>query len=238
MTAAVHKNTRGGSLRYPVRLTRRGRPARVECATTFRKNRDLAFKRFLDVTAASIALLILLPLLTVVAFLICVESKGPPIFSQLRWGKGGKTIKIYKFRSMRIDECDPTGIRQTVKNDPRITRVGAILRKTNIDELPQLLNVLRGDMSLVGPRCHAIGMLAGGVLYEELIPEYHLRHQMRPGITGLAQVRGLRGPTNRVSKARARVYLDLYYIESFSFLFDIKIIFATVISELKGGKGF
>lgn len=188
--------------------------------------------------AAFSALLILSPLLTMVALLICIETKGTPIFSQLRWGKGGKKIRVYKFRSMRVDAGDPTGVQQTIKNDPRVTRIGAILRKTNIDELLQLFNVLRGDMSLVGPRCHAIGMLAGGVLYEDLVPEYHQRHQMRPGITGLAQMRGLRGPTEKISKARARIYSDLYYIENFSFLFDIRIMLGTFVSEMRGGQGF
>jgi polysaccharide biosynthesis protein PslA len=125
-----------------------------------------------------------------------------------------------------------------VKNDPRVTRVGAFLRRSNIDELPQLLNVLKGDMSVVGPRCHAIGMRAGGMLYEELVPEYHHRHAMRPGITGLAQMRGLRGPTDRPAKARARIASDLHYVENFSLLMDIRIIIGTLISELNGGKGF
>jgi len=129
-------------------------------------------------------------------------------------------------------------VKQTVKNDPRITRLGAFLRKTNLDEIPQLYNVLRGDMSLVGPRCHAIGMLASGVLYEELVPEYHRRHVMRPGLTGLAQMRGLRGPTDRPSKARARIHADLYYVENFSFMFDLMILVGTLRSELTRGQGF
>jgi lipopolysaccharide/colanic/teichoic acid biosynthesis glycosyltransferase len=139
---------------------------------------------------------------------------------------------------MRTELGDATGVAQTVKNDPRITRIGAVLRRTNVDELPQLINVLKGDMSLVGPRCHAIGMLAAGRLYEELVPHYHLRHRMRPGITGLAQMRGLRGPTDRSDKARARIVSDLYYVDNFSVWLDIKIMIGTVISELRGGKGF
>jgi lipopolysaccharide/colanic/teichoic acid biosynthesis glycosyltransferase len=129
-------------------------------------------------------------------------------------------------------------VNQTIKGDPRITKVGAFLRRTNLDELPQIYNVLRGDMSLVGPRCHAIGMLAGGVLYEELVPEYHDRHSMRPGLTGLAQMRGLRGPTDKPAKARARIASDLRYVENFSLLLDVKILIWTIVNEMRGGQGF
>lgn len=196
------------------------------------------FKRLFDIYASSTALLILAPLLVVIAVLIRLETRGSPLFSQTRWGKDGKKITVYKFRSMRSEACDPSGVIQTVENDPRITFLGRILRKTNLDELPQLFNVLRGDMSLVGPRCHAIGMLAGGMLYEELVPAYHRRHSMRPGLTGLAQMRGLRGPTDRPAKARARINADLYYIDNFSFWLDLKIIFGTIAGELRGGNGF
>ncbi|MRG66922.1 sugar transferase [Rhizobium pusense] len=199
---------------------------------------QFAFKRTMDIAGASIALVALAPVLLTVAALVKLDSRGPVLFSQVRWGMNGRKIRVYKFRSMRTDMCDATGVAQTVKNDPRITRIGAILRRTNIDELPQLINVLKGDMSLVGPRCHAIGMLAAGRLYEELVPHYHLRHRMRPGITGLAQMRGLRGPTDRSDKARARIVSDLYYVENFSVWLDVRIMVGTVISELRGGKGF
>lgn len=202
------------------------------------KTAQLAMKRAFDMFASGATLLALLPLFLTVAAIIKLDSPGPVFFSQTRWGKDGRKIRVFKFRSMRTDLCDVSGVAQTVKNDPRITRIGAILRRTNIDELPQLLNVLRGDMSLVGPRCHAIGMLAAGIAYEELVPDYHHRHVMRPGLTGLAQMRGLRGPTDRPGKARARIACDLHYVENFSFLLDMRIIFGTVISELKGGKGF
>lgn len=197
-----------------------------------------AWKRAMDICISMIALLLFAPLLVVIAIIIRVESKGSPLFAQIRWGKDGKKIRVLKFRSMRTDLGDPTGVAQTVRGDPRITKVGAILRRTNLDELPQIWNVLRGDMSLVGPRCHAIGMLAGGMLYEELVPEYHKRHVVRPGLTGLAQMRGLRGPTDRPAKARARIASDLFYIENFSVLLDIKILFGTLLSELRGGQGF
>lgn len=199
---------------------------------------EFALKRSLDISVSATVLLILAPVLILILVLICLESRGSPLFSQLRWGKDGKKIRIYKFRSMRSDVGDPTGVKQTVKNDPRVTRIGAFLRRTNLDEIPQLYNVLRGDMSLVGPRCHAVGMLANGVLYEELVPEYHRRHVMRPGLTGLAQMRGLRGPTDRPSKARARINADLYYVENFSFAFDLMILLGTLRSELTRGQGF
>lgn len=199
---------------------------------------QFATKRAIDIAGASIALMALAPVLLTVAALVKIDSKGPVLFSQIRWGMNGRRIRVYKFRSMRTDLCDASGVAQTVKDDPRVTRIGAILRRSNIDELPQLLNVLKGDMSLVGPRCHAIGMLAAGRLYEDLVPHYHLRHRMRPGITGLAQMRGLRGPTDRSDKARARIVSDLYYIDNFSVWLDIKIMIGTVISELRGGKGF
>jgi lipopolysaccharide/colanic/teichoic acid biosynthesis glycosyltransferase len=130
------------------------------------------------------------------------------------------------------------GLLFKMKKDPRITRVGSALRQYSLDELPQLINVLKGDMSLVGPRCHAIGMKAAGVQYEELVPHYHQRHHMRPGITGLAQMRGLRGPTDTSAKSRARIACDLYYIENYSLMLDLKIAYGTVRNELLGGSGF
>lgn len=199
---------------------------------------QLFCKRFIDIFVSATALFVLLPLLVIIVCAIRLESKGSPIFTQIRWGKNNTKFRVLKFRSMRADMCDPTGVAQTVAGDARITRTGAFLRKTNLDELPQLWNVLRGDMSLVGPRCHAIGMLAGGVTYEELVPRYHERHAVRPGLTGLAQMRGLRGPTDRPAKARARVAADLHYIENFSVLLDLKIMWGTVLSELRGGNGF
>ncbi len=199
---------------------------------------QLAVKRFFDFVVALSALLVLSPLFLIVAVLIKLDSAGPVFFSQVRYGKDCRKIRIYKFRSMRTDLCDASGVAQTVKGDPRITAIGAFLRKSNIDELPQLLNVLKGDMSLIGPRCHAIGMMAAGKLYEDLCPDYHDRHIMRPGITGLAQMRGLRGPTVRADKSRARVKCDIYYVQNFSLVLDVKILIGTIRNELLGGSGF
>jgi len=199
---------------------------------------QLAVKRIIDIVVAGMALLVLLPILVLCAIAIKMESQGPALFKQLRWGQGGRVIKVYKFRSMYTDMGDATGVKQTVAGDPRITKLGAVLRKTNLDELPQLINVLKGDMSLVGPRCHAVGMKAAGVLYEDLVPTYHLRHMMRPGITGLAQMRGLRGPTDTVAKSRARVVSDLYYVQNFSLLLDVKVVLGTIKNEVFNSSGF
>lgn len=211
---------------------------RAASPTLGRRGAHLAAKRLFDIVVAATSLVVLAPVFVAIIVMIRLDSPGPGFFSQVRWGMNGRRITIYKFRSMRMDLCDPSGIKQTIRDDPRTTRIGAILRRTNLDELPQLFNVLRGEMSLVGPRCHAVGMLAAGVPFEHLVPDYHLRHTMRPGITGLAQMRGLRGPTDRPAKSRARVACDLYYVEHFSFWLDLRIIAGTLRSELTNGRGF
>lgn len=198
----------------------------------------LAIKRCGDLLGAGLALVILAPFLLLIAAAIRLESPGSALFTQERWGRNGKRIKVYKFRSMRTELSDATGVAQTVKDDPRVTRLGAFLRRTNIDELPQLINVLTGDMSLVGPRCHPVGMLAAGMPYEELVGNYHLRHAMRPGITGLAQMRGLRGPTISAAKSRQRIAADIYYVDNFSIWLDVKILLGTFRNEVFGGSGF
>jgi polysaccharide biosynthesis protein PslA len=195
-------------------------------------------KRSFDVIVSALAIVALSPVLIIAYIAVRLDSQGPALFSQVRWGKDCRKIIIYKFRSMAVDQCDVSGVAQTLPNDERITRVGAVLRRTNIDELPQLFNVLKGDMSLIGPRCHAVGMRAGGMLYEDLVPHYHDRHVIQPGLTGLAQMRGLRGPTHQADKARARIAADLYYIQNLSFWLDMKILIGTLLSELRGGKGF
>ncbi|WP_407943699.1 sugar transferase [Martelella alba] len=210
------------------------------CVATSSKKRtaQLMVKRVFDLAVSLSALIALFPLFLIVATLIKLDNPGPVFFTQTRWGQGGKKINIFKFRSMRTDLGDKSGVQQTIANDPRITKIGAFMRRTNIDELPQLINVVKGDMSLIGPRCHAVGMLAGGMLYEELVPEYHMRHLMKPGLSGLAQIRGWRGPTTRRGEARARVMCDLYYVSNFNLLLDAKIFFATIRSEVGRGTGF
>ena len=203
-----------------------------------RKPWNFAAKRVLDIVVSALALMMLLPFFLAIAFAIKWESNGPVFFMQNRWGRGGKMIRIFKFRSMRNDLCDVSGVAQTRQNDPRVTRTGAFLRKTNLDELPQLINILLGDMSLVGPRCHVPGMLAGGMLYEDLFKDYHLRHLVRPGLTGLAQVNGFRGPTDREDLARGRFACDIEYIRNFNIWMDIKILAGTLVKEIRGGTGF
>ena len=194
-------------------------------------------KRAFDIVLATLALAILSPLLVIVAIIISLETKGAPIFRQQRWGKDYTKINIFKFRTMYARSCDASGRIQTKTNDPRVTRFGKFLRKNNIDELPQLINILRGDMSFVGPRCHPIGMLAAGQLYENLVPSYHSRHKTVPGLTGLAQLNGYRGPTTNKERAIKRIAFDRLYLRKQSFTLDLKIIALTAFKELSGGTG-
>jgi lipopolysaccharide/colanic/teichoic acid biosynthesis glycosyltransferase len=195
-------------------------------------------KRVFDIVMASGALLFFAPLLIAVAIAIKLSSPGPVLFSQRRYGYRNQFFKIYKFRTMRVADCDLAGVKQTVEGDSRITKVGRLLRKTSLDEIPQLLNVIRGEMSLVGPRPHVPGMLAANVPYEDLVPYYFQRHSARPGITGLAQVSGCRGSTVESGRAISRIDYDLDYIEKWSLGMDIKIIARTVQKEFLSGTGF
>jgi lipopolysaccharide/colanic/teichoic acid biosynthesis glycosyltransferase len=195
-------------------------------------------KRVLDITIASSALAVLSPLLVVIAVSVRATSRGPILFSQTRWGINQKKIRVYKFRTMRTELCDLSGITQTTPHDRRLTQLGGFLRRTNLDELPQFYNVLIGNMSLVGPRCHPIGMLSGGMPYEQLVPKYHSRHMVKPGMTGLAQIRGLRGPTVENRMARARIACDLYYVRNRNMWLDLRILVSTVTSQIINGNGF
>jgi lipopolysaccharide/colanic/teichoic acid biosynthesis glycosyltransferase len=195
-------------------------------------------KRVFDIVAASGALLFFMPLLIAIAIAIKVTSSGPVLFQQSRYGYRNRFFRIYKFRTMRMDACDARGVKQTVQGDSRITPIGRILRKTSLDEIPQLINVIKGDMSLVGPRPHVPGMLAAKLPYEDLVPYYHQRHTARPGITGLAQVNGCRGSTVESNRAISRIDYDLDYIEKWSLRMDIMIIARTIRREFLSGSGF
>ena len=185
-------------------------------------------KWVLDKSLAVIGLIALSPLFLIVALLIRLESKGPIFFRQPRLGFNNKLMMIYKFRSMYADKADLGAATLATKNDPRVTKVGRWLRRLSIDELPQLINVLIGDMSLVGPRPHALEAKAAGHLYHEIAAGYALRHKIRPGITGWAQVSGWRGETDTEEKIIRRVECDLFYMHNWSVLFDLYILVLTV----------
>jgi lipopolysaccharide/colanic/teichoic acid biosynthesis glycosyltransferase len=202
---------------------------------TYREPSESITKRLFDIAAAGGALFFFAPFLIAVALVIKATSPGPVFFTQYRYGYRNRYFKIYKFRSMRSDAGDKRGIQQTVAGDARITPIGRLLRKTSLDEIPQLINVLKGDMSLVGPRPHVPGMLAANILYEDLVPYYFQRHSARPGITGLAQVSGCRGSTVEAPRAISRIDYDLDYIEKWSMRMDIMIIVRTVRREFLSG---
>jgi Undecaprenyl-phosphate glucose phosphotransferase len=188
--------------------------------------RDLALKRSFDVVVASALLLLIWPLLLIVAVLIKLDTPGPVLFRQTRHGYNNDPISVLKFRSMTTFDDSRDPFRQATRNDPRVTRVGRILRRTNIDELPQLINVLRGEMSMVGPRPHAV---SHNDMFADQIRRMFRRHNVKPGITGWAQVNGLRGETDTFEKMQKRIEHDLYYVDNWSFFFDLKIMIMTVV---------
>jgi lipopolysaccharide/colanic/teichoic acid biosynthesis glycosyltransferase len=153
------------------------------------------------------------------------------LFRQWRFGLGNRPIFVLKFRTMRIEGCDATGERRTVARDSRVTRVGRFLRRTSIDELPQLINVLRGEMSLVGPRPHPLHMRVGDSYYFDAVSRYRVRHLVKPGITGWAQINGSRGEVDTLEKARRRVELDLWYLQNWSLVLDFRILLSTALGR-------
>ena len=189
---------------------------------------DFLLKRTFDIVFASLALILLAPVMIAAAIAIRLDSPGPILFKQRRHGFNNELIEVYKFRSMYVDQSDAAAARLVTRDDPRVTRVGRFIRKTSIDELPQLINVLfKGDLSLVGPRPHALQAKAANRLYDEVVDGYFARHRVKPGITGWAQINGWRGETDTAEKIQHRVDHDLYYIENWSLLFDLKILFLT-----------
>jgi len=189
---------------------------------------DVVMKWLFDKLVASLALLCAAPVMALVALAIKLDSRGPVLFKQKRYGFNNELIEVYKFRSMYADQTDATADKLVTKGDPRVTRVGRFIRKTSLDELPQLFNVVfTGNLSLVGPRPHAVHAKAEDRLYDEAVDGYFARHRVKPGITGWAQINGWRGETDSHEKIQRRVEHDLYYIENWSLLFDLYIVAQT-----------
>lgn len=193
------------------------------------------FKAIEDRSLAALILLLISPLLGMIALGVKLSSPGPVLFKQLRYGWDGKPINVYKFRTMVVHEEGGGQVTQASRSDPRVTRFGAFLRRTSLDELPQFYNVLQGRMSIVGPRPHAV---AHNEQYKELVDGYMLRHKVKPGITGWAQINGWRGETDTLEKMQKRVEYDLYYIEHWSLWLDLKIIFLTVFKGFVGKNAY
>jgi len=200
-----------------------GLPALAICDTPLHGTSAFS-KRLTDITLSSVALVVLAPVMIAIAVLIRATSRGPVIFRQRRYGLDGEQIIVYKFRTMTVTEDGPQ-VPQATRQDPRITRIGRLLRRTSLDELPQLVNVLQGTMSLVGPRPHAV---AHNEMFRKVISGYMVRHKVRPGITGWAQVHGLRGETDTVEKMERRVHYDLDYLQNWSLGLDLRILARTV----------
>jgi Undecaprenyl-phosphate glucose phosphotransferase len=195
---------------------------------------DVVMKWLFDKIVGSLILIAVSPIMLITAIAIKLDSRGPVLFKQKRYGFNNELIEVYKFRSMYVDQCDATASKLVQKGDPRVTKVGAFIRKTSIDELPQLFNVvLKGNLSLVGPRPHAVHAKAENRLYDEAVDGYFARHRVKPGITGWAQISGWRGETDTHEKIQRRVEHDLYYIENWSVLFDLFILAKTPIALAK-----
>ncbi len=205
-----------------------GMPVVAACETPFYGISGL-IKRATDIILALVILALILPLMLVIAIGVKMSSPGPVLFKQRRYGLDGKEIIVYKFRTMNVLE-DGNVIKQATRNDGRVTRFGALLRQTSLDELPQFFNVLQGRMSVVGPRPHAV---AHNEMYRRLIKGYMIRHKVRPGITGLAQVNGLRGETDTLDKMQLRIEHDLDYLRNWSLQLDLQIVVKTIFVLLK-----
>ena len=200
---------------------------------------DVVMKWLFDKIVGTLALIALSPIMALVAIAIKLDSRGPVLFKQKRYGFNNELIEVYKFRSMYTDKTDATASKLVTKDDPRVTRVGRFIRKTSLDELPQLFNVVFvGNLSLVGPRPHAVNAKAEEQRYDEAVDGYFARHRVKPGITGWAQINGWRGETDTHEKIQRRVEHDLYYIENWSVLFDLYILGRTPIALLKAENAY
>jgi lipopolysaccharide/colanic/teichoic acid biosynthesis glycosyltransferase len=211
----------------------------LEAPSNFRRKAYFAGKRVLDIVLAGGALLLLSPALLTIALAIRITSPGNALFRQPRIGYRGKTFTILKFRTMYTDRSDIGGSRQASLDDDRVTPLGRVLRRGSLDELPQLLNIMLGDMSLVGPRPYPLDMLIEGRRYEDLAPYYWMRHSVLPGLSGWAQANGLRGATDSAAEARNRLDHDIAYVQNASLLLDLAIVLKTVRREfLHKGTGY
>lgn len=210
-----------------------GIPVVAVCETPFTGMNGF-IKRASDIVLSSLILLLISPLLLLLAIGVKLSSPGPILFKQRRYGLDGQDIVVYKFRSMTVCE-DGASVTQATRNDKRVTPFGALLRKTSLDELPQFINVLQGRMSIVGPRPHAV---AHNEMYRKLIKGYMIRHKVKPGITGWAQVNGLRGETETVDKMEIRIEYDLDYLRRWSLIFDLKIVLRTMLVVLIDSKAY
>ncbi len=195
---------------------------------------DVVMKWLFDKIVGGLALLAAAPVMAIIAIAIKFDSRGPVLFKQKRYGFNNDLIEVYKFRSMYVEATDATATRLVTRDDPRVTRVGRFIRKASLDELPQLFNVVfKGNLSLVGPRPHAVNAKAEARLYDEAVDGYYARHRVKPGVTGWAQINGWRGETDTQEKIQKRVEYDLYYIENWSVLFDLYIVAMTPFALLK-----
>jgi Undecaprenyl-phosphate glucose phosphotransferase len=231
LPASVHINPIGvAELWASAKVANLGDAVTVQVLRAPLSTFDLLLKRAFDLFVAGLGLLVLSPLLCIVALAIKLDSPGPVFFRQNRHGYNNELIPVLKFRTMTSVEDGETTqtFTQATANDPRLTSLGRILRRTNIDELPQLINVLRGEMSIVGPRPHPIALNA---MFQERIAPFSRRHNVKPGLTGWAQVNGLRGETDTIEKMQRRIDYDLYYIDTWSFMLDLKIVVLTLFSK-------
>ena len=228
----IRVNLLPGATNFPVDGARpsylEGLPVIRVRQTPLDKLHCFLLKKMFDFAFALGVLLALSPIFAVIAALIYLDNKGPIFYKPVRKGEGGGSFKCYKFRTMSVCDDPVNGTKSTVKNDPRITRVGKYLRKYDLDELPQFINVLKGDMSVVGPRPHRVFLEQD---FRKVVNDYMVRHYVKPGVTGWAQVNGWRGPTVTNEQKRQRIKHDLWYIENWSFWLDIKIVFLTVFSK-------
>jgi Undecaprenyl-phosphate glucose phosphotransferase len=199
---------------------------------------DSVAKRSFDILFSVLGIVVFSPIMLATAIAIKLDTKGPVLFRQKRHGFNNEEIYVYKFRSMFVEQCDPTAKNAVTKNDPRVTRVGRFIRKTSIDELPQFFNALIGNLSLVGPRPHAVSAQTHHRLYHEIVDGYFARHRVKPGVTGWAQINGWRGEIDNDDKIRMRTECDLYYIENWSLWFDLKILFLTPVRLLNSENAY